>query len=76
MQENASLLKNDSISITDLSHRVGWVKESLNSSPSKSTAKNDIDIRIGHAKFLDANTIEIIKKDGEKYTLSAGKVIS
>lgn len=77
--KNNPLLDKESISITDLSYRVGWVKDHLQKHLRKQLEKNHITIILGKAHFIDAHTMEIERKDGtttkiwgDKYFIATG----
>lgn len=52
------------IAISDLNHRVSWVKEHLKETTSRQLKKNGIEVVIGFAKFLDPHTIEVTNEGG------------
>lgn len=69
-----SILEQTEISITDLAHRVSWVKSHLISILKKQLDKNNIKTYLGHAKFKDSTTIEVSLRDGEKIILNGNKI--
>jgi len=62
------------ISITDLNHRINWVKDHLKTTLLESLSKNHIDIFLGHATFKDPHHIEVSLHDGTKKMLKGEKI--
>jgi len=62
------------ISMTDLHHRINWVKSHLKATITHQLKKNGIEILNGHGRFIDANTVEVSMRDGEKRILKGDKI--
>jgi NAD(P) transhydrogenase len=67
------------ISISDLNHRVSWVKEHLKETIVRQLKKNKIALIRGFAKFVDPHTIEVYEEGklidcirGKKFLLTPG----
>ena len=68
------VLQRGEISITDLNHRIDWVKNHLKATLTYDLKKNNIDLFIGHARFLDPHQIEVSLRDGDRKVLKGEKI--
>ncbi|MCH9620885.1 MAG: putative soluble pyridine nucleotide transhydrogenase [Chlamydiia bacterium] len=71
---NIPTLDRNEISITDLNHRINWVKSHLKATIKHQLKKNGIDLFIGHGRFLDTESIEVRLRDGDKRILKGNKI--
>jgi NAD(P) transhydrogenase len=69
-----SILDNKNISISDLGHRVTWVKSHLQDILLTQLKKNNIAIYIGHAKFIDSHHIEVVLKNATAQKIYGDKI--
>ncbi len=57
------------ISISDLNHRVNWVKQHLKDTLIRQLTKNRIELVRGRAKFTEDKLVEVIDEEGKRFRL-------